>query len=172
MRGLFVGRFQPFHNGHLHIIQKALEEVDELVIVIGSAECSFSSKDPFTAGERFEMIDAVMKQLGLFNRVKIIPIRDVNRYSIWVDHILSYIPRIDVVFTNNGLTETLFKEKGIEVRGTELVDRSKLSGVVIRERMIADEQWEDLVPEGVGAIVKDIGGPGRLRRISRKGDRP
>jgi nicotinamide-nucleotide adenylyltransferase len=172
MRGLFVGRFQPFHNGHLYIIQKALEEVDELVIVIGSAECSFSSKDPFTAGERLEMMDSVMKDLGLMERVKIIPIRDVNRYSIWVDHVLSYIPRIDVVFTNNGLTETLFKEKGIEVRGTELVDRAELSGIVIRKKMMEGEPWEDQVPESVRAIISEVGGVRRLQRISRKGDRP
>ncbi|MEM3766696.1 MAG: adenylyltransferase/cytidyltransferase family protein, partial [Candidatus Bathyarchaeia archaeon] len=31
-RGLFVGRFQPFHKGHLHVIKEILSEVDELVI--------------------------------------------------------------------------------------------------------------------------------------------
>ncbi|MEM2947357.1 MAG: adenylyltransferase/cytidyltransferase family protein, partial [Candidatus Bathyarchaeia archaeon] len=36
-RGLFVGRFQPFHKGHLSVIEDILKEVDELVIVVGSA---------------------------------------------------------------------------------------------------------------------------------------
>ena len=172
MRGLFIGRFQPFHNGHLHIIRKALEEVDELVIVIGSAECSFSSKDPFTAGERFEMIDSTMRELGFEGRTKIVPIRDVNRYSIWVDHVLSYVPRVDVVFTNNGLTELLFKEKGMTVKGTELVDRTDLSGVVIRERMINGGNWEELIPEPVRNLIFEFNGVERLRSIQVKGDRP
>lgn len=55
-RGLFVGRFQPFHLGHLMAIKDVLEEVDELVIVIGSAQCSHDVDDPFTAGERLVMV--------------------------------------------------------------------------------------------------------------------
>ena len=39
-RGLFVGRFQPFHLGHLDMVKYALTEVDELIIVIGSAQDS------------------------------------------------------------------------------------------------------------------------------------
>ncbi|HLN89981.1 MAG TPA: adenylyltransferase/cytidyltransferase family protein, partial [Candidatus Binatia bacterium] len=51
-RGLYVGRFQPFHLGHLDAIKYVLKEVDELVIVIGSAQYSHNSNNPFTAGER------------------------------------------------------------------------------------------------------------------------
>ena len=32
LRGLYIGRFQPFHNGHLQAIKYVLENVDELVI--------------------------------------------------------------------------------------------------------------------------------------------
>ncbi|HDM88409.1 MAG TPA: nicotinamide-nucleotide adenylyltransferase, partial [Candidatus Bathyarchaeota archaeon] len=39
-RGLFIGRFQPPHLGHLHAIKQALEECDELIIVIGSSQYS------------------------------------------------------------------------------------------------------------------------------------
>ncbi|MFZ0222198.1 MAG: adenylyltransferase/cytidyltransferase family protein, partial [Candidatus Nitrosopolaris sp.] len=39
-RGIFVGRFQPFHLGHMATIKFALEKVEELVIVIGSAQLS------------------------------------------------------------------------------------------------------------------------------------
>jgi len=35
-RGLFVGRFQPFHKGHLRAVKDILGKVDELVIVVGS----------------------------------------------------------------------------------------------------------------------------------------
>ena len=37
-RGLYVGRFQPFHLGHLGAVKSILEDVEELVIVIGSAQ--------------------------------------------------------------------------------------------------------------------------------------
>ena len=61
-RGLFVGRFQPFHLGHLDAIEATLERVEELIIVVGSGEYSHSDKNPFTAGERVEMIRAALKE--------------------------------------------------------------------------------------------------------------
>ncbi|MEM1589096.1 MAG: adenylyltransferase/cytidyltransferase family protein, partial [Candidatus Bathyarchaeia archaeon] len=47
-RGLFVGRFQPFHKGHLQAVKEILDEVDELVIVVGSAQYSHRIDNPFT----------------------------------------------------------------------------------------------------------------------------
>jgi len=47
-RGLFVGRFQPFHLGHLGVVKDILNEVDELVIVVGSAQYSHRIDNPFT----------------------------------------------------------------------------------------------------------------------------
>jgi nicotinamide-nucleotide adenylyltransferase len=55
-RGLYVGRFQPFHLGHLEAIENVLKEAEELVIVIGSAQYSHNINNPFTAGERLVMI--------------------------------------------------------------------------------------------------------------------
>lgn len=170
MRGLFVGRFQPLHDGHISIMESALDQVDELVVVIGSAERSFSSKDPFTAGERLQMIIDASREKGWENRLLPVPVRDVNRFSIWVDHVISYIPPIDVVFTNNTLTRTLFEEKGFDVRSTPLVDRGVLSGVVIRQKMIDGEDWKTLVPEAVAEDIERIDGVSRLRSISGRGD--
>jgi nicotinamide-nucleotide adenylyltransferase len=172
MRGLFIGRFQPLHNGHVSIIEAALKEVDQLVIVIGSAENSFSERDPFTAGERMEMLIRASKELGWGERVLIIPIRDINRYSVWVDHVLSYVPPVDVVYSNNRLTRMLFLEKGMEVRSTILVERSDLSGIRIRELMINGREWKDRVPSSVSSFIEDINGAQRVKEIHEQGDDP
>ena len=55
-RGLFVGRFNPFHKGHLKAVQDILEQEDEIIIAIGSTQQSHTVSDPFTAGERVLMI--------------------------------------------------------------------------------------------------------------------
>ncbi|MEM2975778.1 MAG: adenylyltransferase/cytidyltransferase family protein, partial [Candidatus Bathyarchaeia archaeon] len=47
-RGLFVGRFQPFHLGHLTAVKNILKSVDELVIIVGSAQYSHRLDNPFT----------------------------------------------------------------------------------------------------------------------------
>ena len=52
MRGLVVGRFQPYHSGHHQAVKRILKEVDELVIVIGSTQKSYEKENPFTAGGR------------------------------------------------------------------------------------------------------------------------
>ncbi|RPJ28200.1 MAG: nicotinamide-nucleotide adenylyltransferase, partial [Nitrosopumilales archaeon] len=55
-RGLFIGRFQPFHLGHIAAIKFAFTNVDELIIAIGSSQASYDPQNPFTAGERLSMI--------------------------------------------------------------------------------------------------------------------
>ena len=152
-------------------MKAALEEVDQLIVVIGSAETSFTEKDPFTAGERMEMLVAVSNERDWNERVIPVPIRDLNRYSIWVDHVLSYIPKIDAIYSNNSLTRSLFMAKGMEVKGTPLIDRTDLSGVRIRERMISGEQWKMFVPASVADLIDGMNGVSRLMSISGKGDR-
>ena len=84
-RGLFVGRFQPFHIGHLEIIKKILTEVDELIIIVGSSQYSHRLDDPFTAGERITMIRLALEEIEAeFSRIWIIPVPDVHQHSLWV----------------------------------------------------------------------------------------
>ncbi|EQD45121.1 nicotinamide-nucleotide adenylyltransferase, partial [mine drainage metagenome] len=52
MRAFVVGRFQPFHNGHLHVIKEILSQYSSVIIGIGSAQYSHTMENPFTAGER------------------------------------------------------------------------------------------------------------------------
>jgi nicotinamide-nucleotide adenylyltransferase len=52
MRGLMMGRFQPFHFGHLDLVRQILKECDEVIIAITSSQFNYLDKDPFTAGER------------------------------------------------------------------------------------------------------------------------
>jgi len=54
---VFIGRFEPFHNGHLDAARKALKIADRLLFIIGSANLAKSSKNPFRAAERRLMIE-------------------------------------------------------------------------------------------------------------------
>ena len=86
-RGLYVGRFQPYHNGHNSVIERIADEVDELIIGIGSAEISHDLRHPFTAGERVLMISRALKNIRI--PVYIIPLEDVKRNALWVAHVKS-----------------------------------------------------------------------------------
>lgn len=63
--GVLVGRFQPFHNGHLFLVNEALKQVDCLLIVLGSSQESRTVKNPWTVDERIEMIQAACPDMPL-----------------------------------------------------------------------------------------------------------
>ncbi|MEM3577245.1 MAG: nicotinamide-nucleotide adenylyltransferase [Candidatus Bathyarchaeia archaeon] len=165
-RGLYVGRFQPFHLGHLGAIKDILKEVDELVIVIGSAQYSHNLNNPFTAGERLVMIRRALEEAGIpYSKVWIVPVPDVHLHMMWVSAVEGYTPPFNVVYSNEPLTRRLFMEAGYEVKNIRFHERKLYSSTEIRERMLKDKSWEELVPKSVAAFIKEIDGVNRLRDL-------
>ncbi|WP_299236922.1 nicotinamide-nucleotide adenylyltransferase [Natronomonas sp.] len=163
-RGFYIGRFQPFHQGHHTMIDRIREEVDELVVGIGSADQSHTVRNPYTAGERIMMITKALARFDMTTYA--VPIEDLNRNSVWVSHVQSMSPRFDVAYSNNPLVVRLFEEAGIEVRQSPMYHRDEFEGTEVRERMADGDDWEALVPEAVVDVVDEIEGVERIRRIA------
>src|SRR3954447_25228920 len=53
---VFIGRFQPLHNGHVHVINRALSSGAKVIVLVGSANVACSPRNPFTYDERRDMI--------------------------------------------------------------------------------------------------------------------
>jgi nicotinamide-nucleotide adenylyltransferase len=106
------------------------------------------------------MIDRSLRKVGV-NNFRIILISDIHNPPKWIDHVLSIFSDFDVVITNNSLTKSLFSEKGYTVEKTSLYDKKRFSGKEIRRRMIKRERWEDLVPDEVFKLIKEINGTQR-----------
>ena len=166
MKALFIGRFQPFHKGHLQVIKNISKEYDEVIIGIGSAQYDHALENPFTADERKIMIKNTLEKKGI-KKFRVVLIPDIHNPPKWVDHVLSIISDFDVVISNNSLTKRLFSEKGYETREAPLFNKEEYSGKEIRRRMIKGEQWENLVPQEVVDIIKDLDGSKRLVELSR-----
>jgi len=167
-RGLYVGRFQPFHLGHLGAIKDILKEVEELVIVIGSAQYSHNLNNPFTAGERLVMIRKALEEAGMdSSRVWIVPVPDVHLHMIWVSSVEGYTPSFDVVYSNEPLTHRLFMEAGYKVKPVRFYERKLYSSTHIRKRMLKGENWEELIPKSVATFIKAIDGINRLRDLTK-----
>ena len=73
--GIFIGRFQPVHRGHIHAIGIAASQVEQLYIFVGSANQCRSIKNPWTFEERKEMLRAKMHAQRIYNYV-VIPLND------------------------------------------------------------------------------------------------
>jgi len=167
-RGLFVGRFQPFHLGHLNAMKDILREVEELVVVIGSAQYSHRINDPFTAGERLIMIRKALEEAGVdYSRFWVVPVPDVHLHMMWVSAVEGYTPPFDVVYSNEPLTRRLFMEAGYKVKAIQFHERKVYSSTEIRERMLKDKSWEKLIPKSVAAFIKEIDGINRLRDLTK-----
>ncbi|MGB9959140.1 MAG: nicotinamide-nucleotide adenylyltransferase [Candidatus Bathyarchaeales archaeon] len=167
-RGLFVGRFQPFHLGHLGVVKDVLKEVEELVIVVGSAQYSHRMDNPFTTGERLVMIRKALEEAGIdCRRIWIVPVPDIHIHMVWVSAVEGYAPHFDVVYSNEPLTRRLFKENGYEVKSIRFHKRKDYSATEIRERILKGENWEELVPKSVAEFIKEIGGVERLKDLTK-----
>ena len=167
-RGLYAGRFQPFHLGHLGAIKAVLKEVDELIIVIGSAQYSHNFNNPFTAGERLVMIRRALQEAKVdYSKLWIVPVPDVHLHMIWVSAVEGYTPKFKVYYSNEPLTRRLFMESGYEVKNIPFFDRKQYRSTLIREKMLQDDSWKELVPKSVAEFISEIDGVNRLRDLAR-----
>ena len=169
MRGLLVGRMQPVHEGHIEVIKRILEDVDEVIIGIGSAQLSHTVKDPFTAGERVMMLTKALTEYNISaSKYYIIPIQDVVCNSVWVAHVKMITPPFNKVYTGNSLVKQLFKESRYQVTVPPLYNREVYSGTEVRKRMLEGDDWESLVPKSVFEVIKEIEGVSRIKNLSVK----
>lgn len=164
MDGLLIGRFQPFHLGHLDALHFALSKVDKLWIGLGSSNKPLQKDNPFSAEERKEMIlssiDDSMKQ-----RIQIYFIPDLENHIKWIELINTIVPKFNIIFTNDELTRHLYSKRDVTVLSIPFVKRDILSGTNIRNMIISDQKWEDLVPEGTKNFLYKTSGKQRLKNL-------
>lgn len=165
MKALFIGRFQPFHMGHLLLLQRLATQYEEIIIGIGSSQYHGTFDNPFSETERYQMIAQSLDAEDIHN-YRIISIPDIHNPPKWVEHVCSIVSDFDLIITNNPFTRKLFSEKGYVVKGTTYIDRKRYSGKEIRRRMTQDEPWADLVPRVVYDLLCQIHGVTRLKQIS------
>ena len=80
---LFIGRLNPPHKGHLSIIDKALEENDKILLLIGV--CNIQNlENPLN----FEEIrDILFKKYKKIKKLKILPLEDNSSDLVWIQNI-------------------------------------------------------------------------------------
>ena len=164
MDGLLIGRFQPFHLGHLEAFQFALSKVDKLWVGLGSSNRPTQKNNPFSAEERKEMIltsiDESMKE-----KISIYFIPDLENHIKWIEKIDTIVPNFDIVFSNDELTKHLYSKRILQIISIPFLKRDVLSGTNIRNLIINDQKWDDLVPEGSKNFLININAKERLKNL-------
>ncbi|MDO8055961.1 MAG: nicotinamide-nucleotide adenylyltransferase [Candidatus Hermodarchaeota archaeon] len=165
--GLFLGRFQPLHHGHVHALKEIFEKEEKLFIVIGSAQASYTPSNPFSASERFQMIENVLEELDIpCSRYRTIPVPDIHNYPRWVNHVKQFVPPFGTFYTGSDTSARLFQAHGIPVTRISLFEKPLYSGKEIRRRMIADEEWHSLVPQNIANLIDRFDGVERVKSLN------
>ena len=90
--GFIIGRFQPLHKGHLHIIESASKLCNHVVIFIGSSQESHTLKNPFTYDERRRFLTSTLSSYALAKKQFIIrPLPDISigNNEAWGKYVLN-----------------------------------------------------------------------------------
>ncbi len=153
---LFIGRFQPFHNGHLQVITDIINSGEKVIIAVGSAQVSHTPTDPFTAHERLVMIKRTLVDAGISaENYWLMPIQDINQNQIWVKYLQNNLPEFNKIYSGSTLVKQLFRENS-QIQLEELPRHNGLSATKIRN-LIAnnDPTWEKHTPAAVAKYIKE-----------------
>lgn len=81
---VYIGRFQPFHNGHYAVMQEAAKQGKRVIVLVGSAFAPRSTRNPFTFDERKAMIEGNIPT-SLRGRINVEPLEDiVYNDTLWI----------------------------------------------------------------------------------------
>lgn len=80
---VYIGRFQPFHLAHHHVVELALQHAHNVILVLGSTQDERTIKNPFSTFERQQMILASFTEVEQ-QRLLFAPIIDVYNDKKWV----------------------------------------------------------------------------------------
>lgn len=167
---VYIGRFQPFHNGHLDAIKQIYDDgVGSLIIGVGSMQEKGTEKNPFSFEERIEMIQAGVEKENFDDMsISYMPIPDFNQNESW----FRYIQRLalhtfEVVYTSNDWTAKAFQDGSKNRIKTKTLDLNlDISATKVRYEMSSqDSSWKQKVPKGTLDYLIKIEGDKKVRDI-------
>ena len=152
--GLFIGRFQPFHKGHFHVVNYALNRCDKLIIGLGSTNV-IDINNPIDAKTRDVIIRKSITEWGIdIKKITIVYINDYpDNDDLWFENIVNVCPKFDVLFSGNDYVIKVLTDHGIEVIKPTSLSRKSLSGTMIREKIRSGEEIMDDIADSAKELI-------------------
>ncbi|PHS22199.1 MAG: ADP-ribose pyrophosphatase [Robiginitomaculum sp.] len=155
----FIGRFQPFHNGHKAVVDSALLKVNKVAIVIGSHDKAPDTRNPLTTRERIDLIAAVYPNEVANGRIKFVPQVD-HTYNLdrWIAGVISGVESVAysgkfeddpvIGLIGHSKDESSFYLKCFpRWKSVEVPNVSIINATDIRERLYNDISVKDYMPK-------------------------
>jgi cytidyltransferase-like protein len=161
--GLFLGRFQPFHDGHGSIVMDAWNDCEHLIIAIGSSQEERTKRNPLSFTERASLIHA----LTWYNKdITIIGIPDRENPSddsSWGEYVMEQVEkqcgvRPTIIFEGSEEARAHWYDTlGVDVRITDR-NEDPISATMIRQMLLEDNRggFTMNMPCGTWGFYEDL----------------
>jgi len=143
---LIIGRFQPFHKGHLYLVKKALEEADKIVFGIGSANIH-DEYNPLNYDQRKKMLEIVIKEEDIEDRVKgIVPLDDFYNDEKWLNNVKKQVDNIDIVIGNSEWVNKILEKAGYRIWRLGYYKKFIFEGWRVRKLISKGKDFKSRIP--------------------------
>jgi len=165
--GLVVGRFQPLHNGHVELIQKAMDENDAVLVLVGSQNKLADYRNPFDIETRLGLLK---EHFGQYDKMYFKGMDDYPNDDQWCDDVSSRVATINddptaiTVYTSDKDEE--FYRNNFLYR-VEVSPSNGLNSTDIREDLYSgSEAWDNNIPQVTKAFIDNWGETKEYIRLS------
>ena len=162
--GVYWGRFNPPHKGHIALVKRLVKKVDLLIVAVGGAENKNTKRaralNPFNGDERVEMLKSYLREQHI--KVEdVIAVKDGKSWASSIDNLFEKCGKFDVLFTDH---KTIAKLVGNRVKVVSFERRGDISSTLIRDSIAKGEEWEDLTGKSVVSLIRRFDGIARIKR--------
>jgi cytidyltransferase-like protein len=163
--GVYWGRFNPPHKGHLRVIRR-LRKACRLVVAIGSSERKNTRTDPFSARERKAMMEAYLKESGI-RGVRVVTLRD-GPSVLWALDNLVRRCKPDILLLSTERSGLARWAKG-KVKVVRFRRTGRISSTRIRDHIASgDPAWRKWTGRSVARLIVRADGIARIQRAYRE----
>jgi 8-oxo-dGTP diphosphatase len=156
-----VGRFKPFHNGAMAFLESLCQNVEHVVIGLGSSNKELSYRNPFTAQESKEMINLALKDYNNYSFIEVPDFAHLKEEyrdgQKWKNYVTQNFGCLDYFVSGNGQVSELLKEDYTMMHPIKFIPKEKqvnLKAAMVRMEMARNGKWDQLVPDAVSEYIK------------------
>lgn len=174
--GVVLGRFQPFHKGHLRYVLKALKSCQILYIGITTPAKTLTpyepqdvsrlgkENNPFSFNERQQMIKQALKENNInLKKIKFIDFRpdQIKEWFLQVPKNAAYF--LLLISPDDQKKVEQMQAQGLNIVVLESLTNRKHQAFDIRSKITTGKPWKNLVPKSVYEYLIKIDAPARLK---------
>ncbi|EOR06196.1 hypothetical protein F896_02656 [Acinetobacter genomosp. 15BJ] len=159
---VFIGRFQPFHLAHMQTIEIALQQSQNVILALGSAQSERNIKNPFLASEREQMILSNFSEQDQ-KRIHFVHVVDVYNDEKWVKQVKDLVNAVIQSDAKVGLIGHFKDESSYYLRlfpEWQMVEldslKDSISATPMREAYYRGEIQTEFFPEGTIQFLSEF----------------